>query len=84
MVKPIIKIRPAIKGQPTVIAKGPPKFHAWAKVVKQPDKMEMIENEIAKFENPDQLRLSSCLYPSSAKRRSSSAWEFDIEENPPF
>jgi hypothetical protein len=25
-------------------------FHAWAKVVKRPASMEMIENEIAKFE----------------------------------
>jgi len=51
----------AISGQPIEIATGPPLFHAWPKVVKQPAKIEMIENEIAKFEKPDQLRLSSCL-----------------------
>ncbi len=50
-----------IIGQPIEIATGPPLFHAWAKVVKQPARIEMIENEIAKFEKPDQLRLSSCL-----------------------
>ena len=59
-------------GQPIDIATGPPLFHAWANVVKHPAKMEMMENEIAKLENPDHDRLSSCLYPSSASRRSSS------------
>jgi hypothetical protein len=48
-------------GQPIEIATGPPLFHAWAKVVKQPARIEMIENEIAKFEKPDQLRFNSCL-----------------------
>ena len=31
----------------------------------------MIENEMAKLENPDQDRFSSCLYPSSARSCSS-------------
>ena len=31
----------------------------------------MIENEMAKLENPDQERFSSCLYPSSASISSS-------------
>ena len=48
-------------GQPIDIATGPPLFHAWAKVVKQPAKMEIIEKDIAKFEKPDQVRFSSCL-----------------------
>ena len=61
-----------INGQPSEIAIGPPLFQPGAKVVKQPAKIEMIENEIAKLEKLLQLRLSSCLYPSSAKRRSSS------------
>ena len=61
-----------INGQPSEIAIGPPLFQPCAKVVKQPARMEMIENEIAKLEKLLQLRLSSCLYPSSAKRRSSS------------
>ncbi len=61
-----------IIGQPIEIATGPPLFHAWAKVVKQPAKIEIIEKEIAKLEKPDQVRFSSCLYPSSAKRFSSS------------
>ncbi len=32
----------------------------------------MIENEMAKLENPDQVRMSSCLYPSLARCFSSS------------
>jgi len=43
------------------IAIGPPLFQAWLNVVKQPLRIEMTENEIAKFENPVQVRLSSCL-----------------------
>ena len=50
-----------ITGQPIEMAIGPPLFQAWLKVVKQPLRIEMTEKEIAKFENPDQLRLSSCL-----------------------
>ena len=61
MQNPMIKINAEIKGQPSEMAIGPPLFHACAKVVKQPAKMEMIEKEIAKFEKPLQLRLSSCL-----------------------
>ena len=67
-----MRIRVAMIGQPIEIATGPPLFHACANVVKHPAKMEMMENEIAKLENELQLRVSSCLYPSSAKRRSSS------------
>jgi len=48
-------------GQPQKIAIGPPLFQPTAKVVKQPARMEMMENEIAKLEKPDQVRLSSCL-----------------------
>jgi len=65
-------MNPEINGQPIVIAIGPPLFQAWAKMVKHPDRMEMIENEIAKLEKPDQVRRSSCLYPKAANRFSSS------------
>ena len=41
-------------------------------MVKHPDKIEMIENEMAKLEKPDQVRRSSCLYPNAANRLSSS------------
>ena len=35
--------------------------HGWLNVVKHPDKIEMIENETAKFENPLHLRSNCCL-----------------------
>ena len=60
-----------IKGQPMEIAIGPPLFHAWLNVVKHPLKIDITENEIAKFENADQDRFNSCLYPSAAKSFSS-------------
>ncbi len=48
-------------GQPQEMAIGPPLFHAWPKVVKQPARIEMIENEMAKLEKLDHERSSSCL-----------------------
>ena len=68
----MIRIKREIAGQPREIATGPPLFHAWANVVKQPAKIEIIENEMAKLEKPLHERESSCLYPSAAKRLSSS------------
>ena len=65
------RIRAASTGQPQAMAAGPPPFHPLAKVVKQPARIEMIEKEMAKLENPDHDRLSSCLYPSSARSSSS-------------
>jgi hypothetical protein len=61
MQKPMIRIGIEISGQPHEIAMGPPLFHAWPYVVKQPARIEMMVNEIAKFWNPLQLRSSSCL-----------------------
>ena len=40
---------------------GPPLFQAAKKFVKQPARIEMIENEIAKLVKPPQERSSSCL-----------------------
>ena len=48
-------------GQPQAMAAGPPPFQPLEKVVKQPARMEMTENEMAKFEKPDHERSSSCL-----------------------
>ena len=61
MQSPTIRIRSEIAGQPIAIAAGPPLFQPTAKIVKQPARIEMIENEIAKLEKPDHVRLSSCL-----------------------
>src|SRR3954469_7962650 len=71
MQKPITRINTETSGQPQKIAIGPPLFQPTAKVVRQPARIEMIENEIAKLEKPDHVRLSSCLEPSSASRFSS-------------
>ena len=43
------------------IAAGPPLFQPRPNDVKQPARIEMIENEMAKFEKPDQERFSSCV-----------------------
>ncbi len=61
MQKPMIRMNSEMNGHPIEMAIGPPLFHAWPNVVKQPARIEMIENEMAKFEKPDQLRCSSCL-----------------------
>ena len=50
-----------ITGQPIEIASGPPAFQACPNVVNVPARTEMIVNEIAKFVNPLQARVSSCL-----------------------
>ena len=57
----MMRMKNEINGQPIEIATGPPLFHAWANVVKHPARIEMIENEIAEFENELQVRDSSCL-----------------------
>ena len=61
MQKPMMRMKVEMIGQPHEMAIGPPLFHAWPKVVKHPARMEMIENEMAKLEKPDHVRLSSCL-----------------------
>ena len=81
IVNPMSRMKIEMIGQPHEMAIGPPFDHAWPKVVKQPARIEMIENEIAKLENPDQERSSSCLYPSFARCFSSAlscAWCWGI------
>src|SRR6476620_11624515 len=75
MHRPMTRMKAETSGQPQKMAIGPPLFQPTAKVVKQPARIEMIENEIAKLENPLHERLSSCLYPSSARRCSSALIE---------
>ena len=69
---PMTRMKTVRIGQPQAMAAGPPLFQPSAKLVKQPARMEMIEKEIAKLENPDQERLRSWLYPSLARCFSSS------------
>ena len=52
MQNPMIRMNPAMSGQPIEMAMGPPLFQAWPNVVKQPARIEMIEKEMAKLENP--------------------------------
>ncbi len=53
--------RPPTINQPIVMANGPPLCIAMPYDVMQPARIEMIENETAKFEKPDNRRCSSCL-----------------------
>ena len=52
-------MKPAKIGQPQAMAAGPPLFQPRQNEVKQPARIEMIEKEIAKFENPYHERSSS-------------------------
>lgn len=51
-------IRPT-NGQPQTIITGPPVFIPNPYRVRQPDRIEMIVKDTAKFENPDIVRDSS-------------------------
>ena len=46
--------------QPMVMTAGPPTFMANPNSVRQPDRIEMIVNETAKFEKVRMPRRSSC------------------------
>src|SRR6478735_5801442 len=83
MHSPMIRMNADTSGQPQAIAAGPPLFQPRPNEVKQPARMEMIEKEMAKFEKPDQERLSSCLYPSDAKCFSSSLSSGAVMAGPP-
>ena len=72
MVNPMIRMKTPRIGHDHEIEIGPPLFKPAPKLVKHPARIEMIENEIAKLENPDQLRFRSCEYPSFARCFSSS------------
>src|SRR5215203_6463770 len=72
MVNPMIRMKMPRSGQVQEMEIGPPLFQPAPKFVKQPARIEMIENEMAKLEKPDHERLSSWLYPSLARCFSSS------------
>src|SRR3954463_8750851 len=77
IVNPMIRMKTEMIGHDHEIETGPPFAIPAPYVVRQPARIEMIENEMAKFENPDQDRESSCLYPSFASIASSSE-SFDV------
>src|SRR5262245_463369 len=72
IVKPTIRMRALRIAQVHEIETGPPLLKPAPKLVKQPARIEMMENEIAKFENPDHERCRSWRYPSLARCFSSS------------
>ena len=59
MHSPMIRMKTETIGQPHAMAAGPPLFQPRPNDVKQPARIEMIENEMAKLLNPDQERFSS-------------------------
>ena len=61
MQKPMSMMKAARMGQPQAIAAGPPLFQPRPKEVKQPARIEMMENEMAKLLNPDHDLCSSWL-----------------------
>src|SRR3954452_2670267 len=72
IVKPMMRMKTLRIGHDHEIEIGPPLLKPAPKLVKHPARIEMIENEIAKLENPDHERLRSWLYPSLASCFSSS------------
>jgi hypothetical protein len=51
---------------PTVISTGPRSWYASRRDVKEPFKMDTLQNDNANSELKSQLRCSSCLYPKIA------------------
>src|SRR3954451_461233 len=72
IVKPMIRMKTLRIGHDHEIEIGPPLLKPAPKLVKQPARIEMMENEIAKLENPDHERFRSWRYPSLARCCSSS------------
>jgi hypothetical protein len=59
MARPTNRVMMPTIGQPQTIITGPPTFMAVPYRVRQPDRIEMIVKETAKFEKPDIRRRSS-------------------------
>ena len=72
IVKPMIRMKTPRIGHDHEIEIGPPLLKPAPKFVKQPARIEMMENEIAKLEKPDHERCRSWRYPSLARCFSSS------------
>src|SRR3954453_4905969 len=72
IVNPMIRMKTPRIGHDHETEIGPPLLKPAPKLVKQPARIEMIEKEMAKLENPDQERCRSCEYPSLARCFSSS------------
>lgn len=53
MQSPTTMIRMLTSGQPQAMAIGPPLFQPMKKLMNGPERIEMTEKEMAKFENPE-------------------------------
>ena len=60
MARPTNRVMRPTMGQPQTMMAGPPVAMPYPYSVRQPDRIEMIVNETAKFEKPDIRRRSSC------------------------
>ena len=60
MLSATASVNSVTSGQPKAISAGPPITSPCSKSVTAPVRIEMIENEMAKFENPPIVRKSSC------------------------
>src|SRR4051812_19738227 len=72
IVKPMSRMKTPRIGHDHEIETGPPLLKPAPKFVRQPARIEMMENEIAKLEKPDHERWRSWRYPSLARCFSSS------------
>jgi len=59
MTRPTKRVITPTRSHPQVITTGPPVFMPNPYSVRQPDRIEMMVKDTAKFENPDMCRLSS-------------------------
>jgi hypothetical protein len=59
MARPTNRVMTPTNGQPQTITTGPPVSMPNPYRVRQPDRIEMMVKETAKFENPDMRRRSS-------------------------
>ena len=59
MLNATIRVKTLTSGQPNAISAGPPIISPCEYSVTAPVRIEMIENEIAKFEKPPMVRNSS-------------------------
>ncbi|HWS71309.1 MAG TPA: hypothetical protein VN605_04315 [Thermoanaerobaculia bacterium] len=60
-------------GQPTEFTTGPANLRPYPYSSTAPVRIEMMEKEMAKFENPPISRNSCCAYPSRARSAASEA-----------
>ena len=67
IVKPMIRMNTPRIGHDHEIEIGPPLLKPAPKLVKHPARIEMIENEMAKLENPDQRAVQVLAVPELGK-----------------